>query len=985
MKTNKIADGRSCYWDNIKGILIFLVVFAHFLYSFQHFENTALLTDIIYTFHMPAFVFVSGYFSKSDNSRSPLSLFRLAAAYILFNGGCMLFSLPDGIFSGSVPYYSYWYLLALIIWRVTVPYISKIGHILPILILFSLLTGFWGDIDNSFAAARIICFYPYFMAGYFMDKDKVNAILSAKKSKRLVLGLSSLALFITGSYLAVRFFRYSDDALLMAAYTDRNGLFGRIALIAVACLGIAALLILTADKQIPLLTQIGRNSLSVYLCHRGITLLYADTFPELPENLMISSALICTAAIMIVFGSETVSSVINSFLTVCAKAFLPDNKKKRIIAAGVTLAVYILTLNFFPAKKILSIAPIIPLTDTAAAEKQNEDIMYRKMSAETAEKYDNAFRILFAGDLILLEDQVRNARNSSGYDFSPMFEYTKEYISSADLAVGVFEGPMAGDENGYSSSNYDDGKNLYLNFPDEFAYAIKDAGFDLVTTANNHLLDMGKDGAYRTLDILDESGLDHTGSYRSPEEKAADRVKLIEKDGIKIAFLSYTYGTNGYETEYIMNTEGFSHITSFITDPASECFEQAKENVRLDFEAAKALSPDIIAVLPHMGTQFENTPDDYQKTWCDIFREYGADIILSDHTHSVQPAEITDNGDNTVYTLYCPGNYTNIYREYNGDASLLAEVYIDRESKEIIGGGIIPMYTLSTVNGNYRPIPVYDIMTNDRVRDIISTDDLKRAEEVYAHITKIMFGYEIFPSSAEKRLLFDTEGYFRQAVSPVTVTDEMKNGIFYKMLTEAKGVCFVGDSVTEGTKNGGYGWYEPLEEYINGGIYNVSKGSTTIGLISERSDEMINNDADLYVIAVGTNDVRYRDESICAMTAEDYSQAVDKLCCTVAAAKPQAEFILIAPWTSVDGDSVSALGYDQKIALNNEYTAALEKLCSEKGYIFINANTYIESIIGQKAGRYPISDYLLDHIHPNVHKGIYLYSEAVLKYGLDKS
>lgn len=93
---------------------------------------------------------------------------------------------------------------------------------------------------------------------------------------------------------------------------------------------------------------------------------------------------------------------------------------------------------------------------------------------------------------------------------------------------------------------YHDGKELYLNFPDEFASAVKDAGFDLVTTANNHLLDRGSDGALRTLDVLDNIGLDHTGSYRSIEEKNNSRVKLVTVEGIKFAVLSYTCGINNY-------------------------------------------------------------------------------------------------------------------------------------------------------------------------------------------------------------------------------------------------------------------------------------------------------------------------------------------------------------------------------------------------------------------------------------------------------
>ena len=85
-----------------------------------------------------------------------------------------------------------------------------------------------------------------------------------------------------------------------------------------------------------------------------------------------------------------------------------------------------------------------------------------------------------------------------------------------------------------------------FNTPDALGDALKDAGFDLVSTANNHCLDRGYDGMVRTLDVLDKLGLAHVGTYRSAEERAAQNgVYVADMGGIKVAFLSYTYGTNG--------------------------------------------------------------------------------------------------------------------------------------------------------------------------------------------------------------------------------------------------------------------------------------------------------------------------------------------------------------------------------------------------------------------------------------------------------
>lgn len=369
---------------------------------------------------------------------------------------------------------------------------------------------------------------------------------------------------------------------------------------------------------------------------------------------------------------------------------------------------------------------------------------------EEHRKFQDAFRILFCGDLILLEDQVKRANNG----FDEMFEYTQKYIQSADFAIGVFEGPMAGEEAGYSHSNYDDGRELALNYPDSFGEAVKRAGFDLVTTANNHLLDKGKAGALQTLETLDRIGLAHTGSYTSAHEKESSCVRLIEKDGLRFAFLSYTYGSNGYDEEELLYSDDLKFITSIIVEPSSRNFEAVKESVKKDFERAKALKPDFIVVLPHMGEQFLKKPDEYQRTWGKIFADFGADVILADHTHSVQPAEIMNINGRKVFTAWCPGNYANIYREYNGDASILAEVYIDRKTKQIIGGSIIPMWTCAHMNGNYRPIPM-SVIADGEISSRLTTDDLARADAVNRVITSTVFGNEFYFDMVREKYYFD--------------------------------------------------------------------------------------------------------------------------------------------------------------------------------------------------------------------------------------
>ena len=153
---------RLAYWDNIKGFLIILVVFAHCLFALQNRPLNNFIVDAIYMFHMPAFVFVSGFFSKSEHSRSFFPIMNLFVAFLLLNGFFLLRALffTHEAISIVNPYFSAWYLLALIVWRLSIPLIERIRNILPLLILLSLAAGFWTDINLTIAAVKIVVFFP---------------------------------------------------------------------------------------------------------------------------------------------------------------------------------------------------------------------------------------------------------------------------------------------------------------------------------------------------------------------------------------------------------------------------------------------------------------------------------------------------------------------------------------------------------------------------------------------------------------------------------------------------------------------------------------------------------------------------------------------------------------------------------------------------------------------------------------------------------
>ena len=971
MSTEK-SSVRSAYWDNIKGLLIILVVFAHILYGLQtQAESINTTVDLIYTFHMPAFVFVSGFFGKSERSHSFAGIIRLIFLYFIFNS---LIGFLYGFSSLLVPMYSYWYLLALIAWRLTAHHLAKLPRINQILTLTALLIGFFPSVDNTLAASRIIAFYPFYMSGYMLTADKSDTLRRKPYAKRLSSGLIALLGTAGLAVFSCLLFRLTDDALLMSGYADPSDLFGRILLFLTAFLSIRALRFLSPDRTIPLLTMFGRNSLWIFLLHRPVTLLISRFLTETNALFVLLIAVAAAFLICLAFGNDKIVKPLNRFAEDGAAIFTsPENKK--INAAKI--AALTVALGFLISIAVGAYSGLDPAegSDDTASSEISDDIIWPVMSAEQKQAFDDAFRITFAGDLILLEDQVKRAYNGKDYDFSEVFDYAEPYIASADFSIGVFEGPAAGPEAGYTSSNFDDGKSLYLNFPDSFASAIKNAGFDLVTTANNHLLDKGRAGALRTLDVLDAAGLDHTGSYRSAEEKAQNRVKLVECQGIRMAVLSYTYGSN-YTDNALLTNGSLSFLTSVISGTNGSQFEQLKQSVEEDFKAAKALSPDLIVVLPHIGTQFSNEPDSEQTVWFNIFKENGADIILGDHPHVVEPALIEPYQDRNVFIGYCPGNFANIYRENQGDTSMLTDVYIDRSTKKVIGGSVVPLYTHARADGNYRAVPIYEIMNNKKLRSQLTTDDLENAADANAIVSEVVFGHSMDITSVTERYYFNENGFLRTKAEALSVTDEMKSGTLYTAMEQADTVCFIGDSVTEGTKNGGCPWYEPLAAcFPETTILQEAKGGCTVSYMTQRADEI--PAADLYVIALGTNDVRYRDKSICAMTTEQFVSETDTLRTKLSAKAPDAAFIFIAPWYSTDGDPFCRLSYSEKTELNEAYSAALDIYCKEHRFGFINANPYIRDTLTVTPDR----TYLLDHIHPNATTGVRMYSEAVLTSG----
>lgn len=573
---------------------------------------------------------------------------------------------------------------------------------------------------------------------------------------------------------------------------------------------------------------------------------------------------------------------------------------------------------------------------------------------------------------------VENARQANGgYDFSPMFQWVSPYWKEADLAVGVFEGPMAGEAAGYSTSRLGDGVPLYLNFPDEYASSVKEAGIGLVSTAHNHVLDKGVEAIPRTLEVLEKAGLQHFGSNRSNAE--SERVKVICLHGVKIAFLGFTYGSNYYQDDYFFSPE-HRHETRKLVDQQSPFIEECKNAVAADFQRAKAQKPDLIVAMPHMGEEFRHQPDEFQLFWVDFLVKQGADIIMADHPHCVQPVEWRKLGGKDVLISYCPGNLLSSAIGRDGDASMLVEVYVDRQTHRPVAAGIVPLYAYSQAYLNHGAgfcaLPIYDALSTPELQERLSRRDELRIKEALHIITKSALGVDLQNHCVERRYLtFPGCGYRRNPVPALPPADLPSESPMVHALQQAGKVLFIGDDVTSGISIGGLGWHEPLTAafpHLSTASF-VPEHGTALGA-AKQAEEISAVQADVYVIALGMQDICKHAVESCAMTGEDYIHAINSIVSSISAKQPQSRIMLLTPWASHPCDRSCPLAAEEKQALHRTFCEALLRFAKDNNLCCIDPNPYIDFERSARFWEY----YMLNQTLPNAQAGVPLYARAVV-------
>ena len=318
-------------------------------------------------------------------------------------------------------------------------------------------------------------------------------------------------------------------------------------------------------------------------------------------------------------------------------------------STSILLLIITMCLCFIFARKVVEKYFIKPASSDEIVSEEGP----QKDSKDKEVAEDAKFTMAVTGDIMCHNTQYADAKSGNTYDFSYVFEDIKKYIQTADIAVGNLETTFTGSAAGYSGYPT-------FNTPEALAYNLKDLGFDVLTTSNNHSLDKGYKGIESTIKFLDDADISHTGTFTSEESQNTILYKYVK--GVKIAFLSYTYGTNG-----IPIPSGKEYCINLID----------KDLIKKHIELAKKESPDLICVSMHWGVEYRTTPTDEQKELADFLFKNCADVIIGNHSHVLEPMEkrtiaLEDGTTKDGFVIYSLGNFiSGQVKEYTRDTAIL--------------------------------------------------------------------------------------------------------------------------------------------------------------------------------------------------------------------------------------------------------------------------------------------------------------------------
>ncbi len=311
-------------------------------------------------------------------------------------------------------------------------------------------------------------------------------------------------------------------------------------------------------------------------------------------------------------------------------------------------------------------------------------------------------------DAAFISGKKRDKKERSdpnSYDYSSYFANIKKYFDESHIIAANIETtfpppPFAG----YPA----------FRSPKSLAEECFKSGINLFFAANNHSADAGTKGLKGTIEIYDSLGVDYTGIYESGEDEELLSPLLIEKEGFRIIFLNYTYGTNGIATP-----------VPYIIKRLSE------EEINRDIETAKKSLPDLICAAVHWGEEYSLTPSGNQIKWEKFLYSKGVDIIIGSHPHVPQNIAIYRDSTGTVknITAYSLGNAISNMTAQNTRIAIMLGVTITRDTSGKIVISEPEKHLIWTArpshsNKNYGILHIEDYLSNIEVTGKHNEHDL---------------------------------------------------------------------------------------------------------------------------------------------------------------------------------------------------------------------------------------------------------------------
>lgn len=342
------------------------------------------------------------------------------------------------------------------------------------------------------------------------------------------------------------------------------------------------------------------------------------------------------------------------------------------------------------------------------------------------EPLDKSVNIRMVGDILLHEAVTESGlKNDGSYSFDHLFANVKSEIEKADIALVNQEVILGGSEMGLSGYPA-------FNGPFEVGDAIAGAGFDIVLHATNHALDRGSRAVVNCCNFWRTSHpeVSFIGISDSAEK---NNIVIKESKGIKIAFINYTYGTNG-----IPLPEGYPNAVTYLD----------AETIRSDTAYAKE-NADFVVVCPHWGTEYTHEADSNQKYWTQLFLECGVDLVIGTHPHVTEPIEVLEQNGHSMTVYYSIGNFVNSTAQTGAGIAdrmvgAMADVTLERDSAgnvRITDFGVIPLVThLSEGYGGITTYKLSDYTEEMARQNLIVASDPAFSLEYCKTLTEKVFG-----------------------------------------------------------------------------------------------------------------------------------------------------------------------------------------------------------------------------------------------------